>query len=58
MFRFKNNPFMTFDNVNSEPDQIIELVKDPDGNLFVIKLQEISFIANFLKIGLVAYPLK
>ncbi len=49
---------MTFDNVNSEPDQIIELVKDPDGNLFVIKLQEISFIANFLKIGLVAYPLK
>jgi hypothetical protein len=35
-FRYKNNPFMTFDNVNTECDQVIELVKDPDGKLFTL----------------------
>ena len=27
---------MTFDNVQSEADQVLELVKDPDGNLFYL----------------------
>ena len=44
ILRYKNNPFMTFDNVQSEADQVLELVKDPDGNLFLLKNIVLIFI--------------
>lgn len=31
--RFKNNPNMSFDNTSLQPEQELELVKDPEGTL-------------------------